>query len=188
MEAQLRLILVRALRAGPTTAGDSAAAEPLDPWDPALDACARRGPVRIVSSPAERCLRIQRFLADRCRASLSVDARLAARDPSRASAVVDVLDELAAELLAARATDTHPEAIVILHNAGVEAAFARALDLEVGAALRLEPGRCAALDWPHPAAREFRPTWVAMAFDGTLPPPAQQPPRFPGGASVLPIR
>lgn len=188
MEAQLRLILVRALRAVPAAEGDAPAAEPIDPWDPALEACARRAPVRIVSSPAERCLRIQRYLADRCRAPLAVDARLAARDASSARAVLDVLDELAVETLAAQRTATSAEAIVVLHGAGIEAAFARALEIDGGRALRLEPGRCAALDWPHPAARDFRPTWVAMAFDGTLPPPATQPPRFPGGASVLPAR
>ena len=49
-----------------------------------------------------------------------------------------------------------------------------------------EAGQAVALDWAHPAAREFSHALIGMGVDWDVAPPAQQAHKFPGGASVLP--
>lgn len=166
----------------------------------------------VVSSPHARALQLASEIAKPRELALRVDARLAPReheawpregthgrhaewgsrgiDGAVDDAFRDPLESVTASVIAAadRIAREHPrrEIALVLHFDGARALLARAVGLEHGLPLELEPGAIAVLDWAHPEAREFQHSLVAIALDRDVAPPPTQAHRYPGGASVLP--
>ncbi|MEO7153460.1 MAG: histidine phosphatase family protein [Planctomycetota bacterium] len=157
--------------------GDIAAMGPL------LERLGRRKPLAIVGAPDRASLRVLIDLADRSgrphRLEPALERQSAESPDAFKTRVLRVLDELSREFESG-------ELVVVLHAQGIQAAAARALELQQSNVFSPEPGQAIALDWPHPEAREFKHALIGMAFDWDLSPPSTKVHKFPGGASVVP--
>jgi broad specificity phosphatase PhoE len=178
-----------------------------------IERLARRKPVALHSSPRSRSLHAARALGLRCKLSVHEEAQLEARnlgewqgrtpaslgaawqaflaDRSRHTGpgaealelhearVLAKLDQLAAEYHGR-------EVAVVLHADALRAALSRALGLEHSSCFEPQAAQALALDWPHPAALEFKHGVVGMGFDWDVAAPATQVHKYPGGASLVP--
>jgi hypothetical protein len=141
---------------------------------------AARNPAAVFGSPGEP---FQRDLAERIGSPMRGGESFAfpdGRDSAPATdGVLRELDSIASEF-------GRSEVVVLLHLGAIRAAIGRALESRCPTAFSPEVGQAIALDWPHPAAREFRPALIGIGFDWQLARASEKVHRFPGGASVLP--